>query len=72
MSGDLLAIEYFLLPGTYLMIDGRTANAVFLRNNFQREWIHRHDFDADVHHLELIESPLGAINKREIDWRLHD
>ncbi len=38
MAADLLAIEHFLLPGTLILVDGRTANARFLKCNFQRNW----------------------------------
>ena len=32
MSADILYIEYFLEPGTFIIVDGRTANARFLKN----------------------------------------
>jgi len=38
MAADLLFIEPILLPGTVILIDGRTANARFLQRNFQRKW----------------------------------
>jgi hypothetical protein len=30
MSADILRMEHFLLPGTLIVVDGRTANARFL------------------------------------------
>ena len=57
MSADLLEIEYFLLPGTLILIDGRTANARFLKNNFQNKWAHQHDIEGDVHYLECTDPP---------------
>ena len=38
MVADILKMEYFLLPGTIMLIDGRGANASFLRNNLERKW----------------------------------
>ena len=75
MACDILKIEHFLLPGTLVLTDGRTANARFLKANLQREWRHEHDEDGDVHYFEMIEEPLGKWNRRQIefclgaDWR---
>ena len=35
MASDILKIEPFLLPGTIILIDGRTANANFLKIIFK-------------------------------------
>lgn len=70
MSGDLLAFENFLLPGTLIVIDGRTANAVFLRNNFQRKWDYFYSEAFDQHFFELKEKPLGPYNKKQIEYCL--
>ncbi len=70
MSCDLLKIEHFLLPGTMILVDGRTANARFLRANFQRNWIYQHDALNDAHVFELVESPLGRYNKAQIEFCL--
>lgn len=35
MSADILTIEHFLLPGTLIVVDGRTANARFLRQIYK-------------------------------------
>ena len=72
MSADILAIEHFLLPGTLIVIDGRTANARFLKSNLQREWSYFHSQEFDQHFFELTEIPLGAFNKRQIDFCLGD
>lgn len=72
MSGDILAIEHFLLPGTLIIVDGRTSNARFLESNFQRNWIHTHIEEYDQHFFELIEKPLGIYNKTQIDYCLGD
>jgi hypothetical protein len=70
MSADLLKMEHFLLPGTLILVDGRTANARFLKANFQRNWIHVHDTVSDIHTFELVESPLGSLNAKQIEFCL--
>jgi hypothetical protein len=70
MSADILAIEHFLLPGTLLVVDGRTANARFLKTNLQRDWSYFHHEDFDQHYFELTEKPLGIYNQRQIDFCL--
>ena len=68
MSADILTIEHFLLPGTMIIIDGRTANARFLKTNLQRNWSYFHSQEYDQHFFELKEIPLGIYNKRQIDF----
>ena len=70
MASDILKIEHFLLPGTLILVDGRTANARFLKANLQREWRYEHDVEGDVHYFEMIEEPLGRWNRRQIDFCL--
>lgn len=70
MSADILAIEHFLLPGTLIVVDGRTANARFLKTNLQRNWSYFHSEAYDQHFFELKESPLGIYNKRQIEFCL--
>lgn len=70
MAADLLSIEHFLCPGTLIVVDGRTANARFLKCNFQRNWSHRYSKDYDQHFFELLEKPLGVYNKRQLDYCL--
>ena len=70
MSADILTFEHFLLPGTLLVVDGRTANARFLKTNLQRNWLYFHDTKKDQHYFELCESALGIYNKRQIAFCL--
>jgi hypothetical protein len=70
MAGDILTLEYFFLPGTLLVVDGRTANARFLKTNLQRDWIYCYDKNIDQHYFELSEEPLGVYNKRQINFSL--
>ena len=67
MAADILSIEHFLLPGTLIVVDGRTANARFLKKNFQRNWTYYHHEKNDQHYFELTEMPLGVYNKKQID-----
>jgi len=70
MAADILAIEHFLLPGTFILVDGRTANARFLKTNLQRDWCYSYSEEFDQHYFELIERPLGIYNKKQIDFCL--
>ncbi|MDA8796596.1 hypothetical protein N9N06_03940 [Aquiluna sp.] len=72
MVGDLLAMEHFLLPGTLIVVDGRSANARFMKANFQRNWSHEYIAEYDQHFFELLEPPLGVFNKRQIEFCLGD
>jgi len=62
MSGDLLLMEPILIPGTFVLLDGRTNNARFLKNNLKRTYKHNWDRDGDVTTFELIEERLGKYN----------
>lgn len=72
MSMDILRFEFFLEPGTLILVDGRAANARFLRHYLRRNWAFLHDPDGDVHYFELQEEPLGKHNKRKLDFCLRD
>ncbi len=70
MSADILRIEFFLEPGTFILVDGRTANARFLRAYLKRNWAYRHDPIGDIHYFELQEAPLGPVNQRKLAFCL--
>lgn len=70
MSGDLLRIEPVLLPGTCILVDGRTANARFLSHLFYRRWAVQRDSRGDVTAMELQEPPLGDINQSTLHYTL--
>ena len=70
MAADILSIEHFLTPGTFIVVDGRTANARFIRCNFQRDWFYQYDSSSDQHFFELIEEPLGIYNRKQIQFCL--
>jgi hypothetical protein len=70
MSADVLLLEPFLLPGTLIVLDGRTANARFLKHNLQGKWVY-HEFPGmDLNTFELKEAPLGRINRAQLAYCL--
>jgi hypothetical protein len=70
MAADLCVIEPVLLPGCFIVVDGRTNNARFLKNNFQRNWAYTHLADEDVSIFELNEPPIGYLNKNRLTYCL--
>ena len=68
MSCDILKIENFLAPGTIILVDGRTANARFLKNNFKRNWSYHEDFRSDQNIFILNEKALGPFNLEQIKY----
>ena len=68
MAADILTLEHFLIPGTLIIVDGRTANARFLKSNFQRDWDYSYFPEFDQHFFELVEEPLGPYNKDYLDF----
>lgn len=62
MSGDLLLMEPILLPGTFILVDGRTNNARFLQHHFYRNFEVSWDKAGDVTTFELMEERLGKYN----------
>lgn len=63
MSADICLMEPILLPGCYIVVDGRTNNARFIRNNLQRSWTYQFNQKRDISIFELKEEPLGMLNK---------
>jgi hypothetical protein len=70
MSADFLRLEFFLEPGTLIVVDGRTQNARFLKAFFKRNWHYFHDEKGDVHYFELQEKPLGRFNQKKLEFCL--
>lgn len=63
ISADLLLLESTLLPGTRILVDGRTNNVRFLKNNLKRKFKFKWDRYGDVTHITLTEKKLGKLNK---------
>ena len=72
MVSDILRIEPFLLPGTVILVDGRTANARFMKNNLQQEWDYKHFFDCDIHIFINTSSALGIYNEKELNFKANN
>jgi len=68
MSCDILKFEHFLTPGTIIVLDGRTANARFLKANFQRNWTYKRNVESDHNIFYLNESALGSHNQEQINF----
>lgn len=69
MSADLIQLEPFFWPGTSIIVDGRGANAFFLRNNFKGNWSYSYDADCDQHLFKLNEKPFGKISKSLLELK---
>ena len=65
---DILKIEYFLTPGTIIVVDGRSANAKFLKDNFKRNWKYFKDPNFDQYVFLLDDPVLGRWNRRQLDF----
>lgn len=68
MVCDILKIEYFLTPGTIIVVDGRSANSKFLKDNFKRNWIYKNEKKFDQHIFILNDPVLGKYNKRQLEF----
>jgi len=62
MAGDILKYESTLLPGFFMIVDGRTNNARFLKRMLKRSYKIQYHPAADVTTFELAESRLGRKN----------
>jgi hypothetical protein len=68
MMCDILKLEYYYTPGTIIVIDGRGANAKFLKDHFKRNWLYKNDHHNDQHIFYLNDSVLGKYNKLQLDF----
>ena len=68
MVSDILKFEYFYTPGTIIVIDGRASNAIFLKNNFKRNWKYLNDKKNDQHIFYLDDPLLGKFNKLQLKF----
>ena len=60
MASDILLMEPTLIPGTAVLVDGRTNNVRFLRKNLRRTWWFQEEDDTAL--MILDESKLGYVN----------
>ena len=68
LNNDLLKIEYFLIPGTILILDGRGGNASFLKNNLQRKWSYKYQKKFDQHIFCLNDLSIGKYNDLQLKF----
>jgi hypothetical protein len=68
VSSDVLKIEYFLYPGTLIIVDGMPQNVLFLKDNLKRNWkvVENKKLNQTVFYLK--EKPLGVINKSQLKF----
>lgn len=59
MAADILLMEPTLLPGAFIIVDGRVNNARFLERNFTRNFVHEYSAADDITTFTLDEPPLG-------------
>ena len=68
MSSDIIKIEPFLKPGTFLLIDGRTLNVLFLKNFLYRNWDYKYFKNYDLHLFFLNGPTLGKLNDKQLKF----
>lgn len=68
ISSDILKIEYFLYPGTIIVIDGMPQNVLFLKSNLKRNWKISENKKLNQTIFYLKEKPLGVINKNQLKF----
>jgi hypothetical protein len=69
MSADILQREFFLWNGTEIIMDGRGANAEFLRKNLKRDWHYFKDSYNDRHIFRLDSEPWGYFANQHSDFK---
>lgn len=68
MSADILKIEFFLNPGTIILIDGRGLNSNFLRKYLKRKWYYKYNKFSDQHIFTLDNDIKGEHSKKLFDF----
>ena len=69
IAGDICINEPYILPNSSIIVDGRTANARFLKSKLYRNWTVKSYAEQDVSLFCLDEKPLGSINEDHINFR---
>ena len=68
IQSDILKMESFLVPGTIILIDGRTNNALYFKRKLYRKWKYKYIKSYDQHIFELKDKPLGKYNKNLLNF----
>jgi hypothetical protein len=69
MSCDVLSREFFYWTGTTIVLDGRGANAEFLKRNLKRNWSYHQDQKNDRHIFTLEEAPWGYFSRQYLEFK---
>ena len=68
IQNDILKMEAYLVPGTIILIDGRTNNALFLKKKLYRRWKYKFFKKLDQHLFELVDPSIGKYNKSVLSF----
>lgn len=68
MVADIIKIEFFLKPGTILVVDGRAANVQFMKSFFKRQWLYFYVKSIDKHLFYLNSKSLGCANNMSLNF----
>tara|TARA_Y100000591_G_C21832659_1_gene700567 strand:+ start:1491 stop:2345 length:855 start_codon:yes stop_codon:yes gene_type:complete len=68
IAADICLLESTLLPGCNILVDGRTNNVRFLKNNLKRNYSFKWDRIGDVTLITLKEKKLGKLNKLGFEY----
>ena len=61
-------MEFFLYPGTIIVVDGMPQNVLFLKYNLKRNWIISENKKLNQTLFYLKEKPLGIINMSQLKF----
>ncbi len=68
MSADILKIEFFLNPGTIMLVDGRGLNCNFLKKYLKRNWSYKYIKFSDQHIFTLNQDIKGVHSQKLFDF----
>lgn len=68
ISADICLLESTMLPGCKILVDGRTNNVRFLKNNLKKNFKFEWDRLGDVTLITLNEKKLGKLNKLGFEY----
>jgi len=68
MVADILKIEFFLNPGTIILVDGRGLNCNFLMKYLKRKWSYTYLKSCDQHILSLEKDMCGVHSEKLLNF----
>ena len=69
MTADLIGLEFFLWPGSTIVVDGRGANANFLRKILKRDWQYSYNSFTNQHFFDLVEPSWGKYSQKLLELK---